>query len=223
MTSTPLVLSDAAKGRSFLVVVGRLDGTSLLPEGLFFQPIRGGIDDIGFCHGRDQNLSDRPPRPEKVPYDSWCRERFFLIQPAEHSSSLGSVDVKETLVYDDRMRGDIDFTGIMVTLSLQQHAYDAYLDHVGLVRQPELLDHESWDGRILLRIPARPFAFPMPRGSAKPWQTRTFVGELQPIVRFTFDEIEIQPLRDNQGRRVTLGEAACDGDPGWQAPLRLRA
>ncbi|WP_315784319.1 hypothetical protein [Bradyrhizobium sp. SZCCHNPS1003] len=224
MTNSPLILPDAAEGRWLLVVVGRLDGTSLPPKGLFCEPVRGYIDDIGFCSGLDRALTQRPPRYDIVPYDHMCSDRSFFFRPDESGSSLGSVEVKEALVYDQYMRGDIDFTGFRVTISLREQAYQAYLSHVGLMRQPELRDRESWDGRLLFRIPSRPFAFPMPRGNSDPWTFgKRVVDPLQVIARFAFDEIEIQLLRDDRGRRVTMGEAACDGDPGWQAPLRLRA
>ncbi len=152
-----------------------------------------------------------------------CSDRFFSFRPDESGSALGSVEVKEALVYDQYMRGDIDFTGFRVTISLREQACQAYLSHVGM-RQPELRDRESRDGRLLFRIPSRPFAFPMPRGNSDPWTFgKRVVDPLQAIARFAFDEIEIQLLRDDRGRRVTMGEAACDRDPGWHAPLRLRA
>jgi hypothetical protein len=210
---------------SFLVVIGRLDGTVLSgQEGLFFDSVRGRVDDIGFCSGLDQALSHRPPRPEMVPYDSWCQDRFFFFQPDDCSSSIGSGEVAEALVYDNRMHGEIDFTGFRVIVSLQKHAYQAYLDYVGMMRQPALSDQDTWDGRILFRIPSRPFAFPMPRGSSSPWEIRKpVVGRLELIKRFAFDEIEIQPLRDEQGRRVRFDEAAREGRSGWQPALSLRA
>ncbi|WP_315775774.1 MULTISPECIES: hypothetical protein [unclassified Bradyrhizobium] len=169
-------------------------------------------------------MTQRPPRHDIVPYDHMCSDRSFFFRPDESGSSLGSVEVKEAPVYDQYMRGDIDFTGFRVTISLREQAYQAYLSHVGLMRQPELRDRESWDGRLLFRIPSRPFAFPMPRRNSDPWTFgKRVVDPLQVIARFAFDEIEIQLLRDDRGRRVTMGEAACDRDPGWQAPLRLRA
>lgn len=223
MTSTPLVLPDDAAQRSFLVVVGGL-GAGVRSEGTFFEPTRGHIEDIGFCVGPDRALTNRPPRPERVPYDHQCSDRFFYLQPDESCHSLGRVEVTERLVYDDYMRGDIDFTGFMVTISLQEHAWRAYEAHVGMMPWPELGDRESWDGRMLYRIPSRPFTFPMPRGSSTPFASeKPVVGELQVIARFDFDEIEIQPLRDAQGRRVSPGDAACGGDSGWQPALRLRA
>jgi hypothetical protein len=211
---------------SSLVVIGRLDAWALSErEGLFFNPIRGHIDDLGFYSGLDQAISHRPPRPESVPYDDWCNDRFFYFQPDDRSRSIGSVEVRETLVYDQRMRGEIDFTGLIVIVSLQTGAYQAYLDYIGEVRVSALLsDQTTWDGRILFRIPSLPFTFPMPRGSSSPWEIRKdVVGRLKLIKRFAFDEIEIQALRDEQGRRVRFDDAAREERSGWQPALSLPA
>lgn len=211
---------------SSLVVIGRVGACVLSArEGLFFNPIRGDIDDLGFCSGLDQALSHRPPRPDSVPYDDGCNDRFFYFQPDDGGSSIGSVEVRETPVYDQRMHAEIDFTGLIVIVSLQKDAYQAYLDYIGEVRVPALSsDQATWDGRILFRIPSRPFAFPMPRGSSSPWEIReNVVGRLQLIKRFAFDEIEIQALRDEQGRRVKFVDAARQQRSGWQPALSLRA
>jgi hypothetical protein len=137
---------------------------------------------------------------------------------------MGMVEIKEALVYDGKMRGDIDFTGLQVIVSLQTNAYQAYLDYIGEVREPGVTDNSSWDGRIVLRIPSRPFAFPMPRGSSEPWHAGERVtGRLKVIARFAFDEIEIQALRDQQGRRVKFDDGAHEERSDWQPALSLRA
>lgn len=209
---------------SFLVFIGRLDATVLSgEEGLFFNPALGGIDDVGFRGGTDHVLSHRPPRPESVPYDSWCRDRFFCVKPDNFVSSTGTVEITETLVYDNRMHGEIDFTGFIVIVSLQVHLFQAYLNYIDRMRAPVRSDEDIWDGRILFRIPSDPFAFPMPRGSSSPWEMRKpIVGPLKLIRRFSFDEIEVQPLRDEQGRRVTLDKTAGEAPPAWQSALSLR-
>jgi hypothetical protein len=210
---------------SFLVWIGRLDGMVLSgQQGLFFNPARGRIDDLGFCSGLDAALSHRAPRPESVPYDGWCQDRYFFLQPDDCSGSTGSVEVAEALVYDNRMHGEIDFTGFSVIVSLQKDAYQAYLDYVGTARLSVLSNQDIWDGRILFRIPAQPFVFPMPRGSSSPWDTKKqVVGRLNSIKQFAFDEIQIQALRDEQGRRVEFDEAASEGHPGMQPALSIRA
>ena len=209
-----------------LVVIGRLDAWVLEDrEGLFFNPIRGRIDDLGFCSGLDQAISHRPPRPESVPYDDWCNDRFFYVQPDDRNRSVGTVEVRETLVYDQRMRAEIDFTGFIVILSLQKDAYQAYLDYIGEVRLPATLsDQNAWDGRILFRVPSYPFEFPMPRGSSDPWEIRKdVVGRLKLIKQFALDEIEIQAVRDEQGRRVKFDDASREERYGWQPALSRRA
>ncbi|SFI90445.1 hypothetical protein [Bradyrhizobium sp. cf659] len=209
---------------SSLIVIGRLDGmVHWNREGLFFNPDRANIKDLGFCDGLDQVISHRSPRPERLPYDLSCADRFLSFEPDDDSSSIGRVDVSEALVYDNQMHAEIDFTGFRVTVSLQRDAYQAYLNYVGDVRKPELGDQDSWQGWILLRIPSQPFEFPMPRGGADPWQiAKPVVGRLNPIKQFVFDEIEIQVLCDEQGRQVTFDDAARQARPGWQPALSLR-
>ena len=207
---------------SSLVVIGRLNRSHLLPqEGFFLDPALGVIDDLGFCDSLDQPLSHRPPRPESVPYDLWCVDRFLSIKADDSSSSIGRVEIGEARVRDERMRSEIDFTGFRVIISLQTRAYQAYQAYIGKLRMPDLGNSVTWDGRVLFRIPARPFAFPTPRGNSNPWDCfqKPSVGRLKSIKRFAFDEIEIQALRDEQGRRVK-----SDSDrSGWGPALSLRS
>jgi hypothetical protein len=218
---------DDQEGRSpmsSLVVIGRL-GSHSREGASFYDPVYGRIDDLGFCSGADQTLSHHPPRPANVPYDLWCNDRFLSFQPDDGSSAIGRVDVGEALVYDNRMRSEIDFTGFKVIVSLQSAAYQAYLDYIGEVRWPATLsDQIAWDGRILFRIPSPPFRFPMPYGNSDPWETRKkVVRRLEVIKQFAFDAIEIQALRDAQGRRVKFEDAARDERSGWQPALSLHA
>jgi hypothetical protein len=209
---------------SSLVVIGRLSGIFHPVQGSVFNPPLGSINDLGFSSGLGQALSHRPPRPERVPYDFQCQDRFFFFKLDDGGSSIGSVEVREALVYDYQMRSEIDFTGFRVTVSLKRDAYQAYLDYIGEVREPTLSDQITWDGGILFRIPSRPFRFPMPRGSSDPWHPgKQIVGRLKVIKRFAFDEIEIQALRDEQGRRVKFDDSAREARSGWQPALSLRA
>jgi hypothetical protein len=122
------------------------------------------------------------------------------------------------------MRGEIDFTGFIVIVSLQENIFQAYLNYVGARRMPVRSDEDIWDGRILFRIPSDPFAFPMPRGNLSPWEIRKpVVGPLKLIRRFSFDEIEVQPLRDEQGRRVKFEGTTGEARAAWQPALSLRA
>jgi hypothetical protein len=91
-----------------------------------------------------------------------------------------------------------------------------------MMRVPALGNQDAWDGRILFRIPSEPFEFPMPRGSSSPWEVKKqIVGRLELIKLFAFDAIEIQALRDEQGGRVRLDEAAREGLSGLQPALPL--
>ncbi len=211
---------------SSLVAIVRLNALPDPIKGeITFNPFHGGIDDLGFGSGSVRALSHRPPRPEKVPYDFQCRDRFFFLGTDDGGNSLGCVQVSEALVYDYQMRSEIDFTGLRLTIALHMTAYEAYLDYIGNGQLPYTSgDQTTWDGRIVLRIPSQPFAFPMPRGSSDPWHVgKRVVDPLKVIKRFALDEIEIQALRDGQGRRVRFDDAAPDECSGWQPALSLRA
>lgn len=209
---------------SSLIVIGRLDGMiQSKQEGLSFNPDQADIKDLGFCDSPDQALSYRPPRPERLPYDLWCTDSFLSIKPEDDSPSIGSVEIGETLVYDNRMHAEIDFTGFRVRLSLRRDTYQAYLQYIGEVPRPEPGDEDCWQGWIVLRIPSEPFEFPAPRGGSDPWQiAKPVVGRLNLIKQFAFDEIEIQALRDGQDHRVTFDDAGRRQRPGWRPALTLR-
>jgi len=216
----------------------------------------GNVCDIGFSGDAVFVLSDRPPRPDPIPYDHWCRDRFFSIRAVDRVTggrhdrssrtllrsivecygSIGAVEIRECRVDDTYMRGNIDFTGIYIELSLQKAAYkalDAYLSpwvdrrDSSEKRDDELFPREGSDGHdsletvVLIRIPSRPFAFPMPRGSTSPYLTNSSVSDLKLIKRFAFDEIEFQVLRDVQGQPMTLEEAVREGRPALRPALSL--
>lgn len=219
---------------SWLVLAGQL-GSSFDDElGSAFRPKYFHVSDMGFSDGAHGAIKDRPPRLDAVPYDTWCSERFVFVIPDDTIRTVGRVEICEGYVYDNRYRGDIDFTGIKITISLRSDAYAAYVEHVGRAKVPELTDYTSWNGGIVFRVPSSRFSFPMPRGSSHPWDNKNVIGKLKPINRFNFDSIEIQLLRDGQDRRVALKEgpdadrtelkpALCIGDvsgsPRWWTRL----
>ena len=208
---------------SSLVMICTLSGRYDKELGSVFVPTAGHIRDLGFCD-LDGTLSHRPPQPDKLPYDGNCQGRFFSLALDDSSESIGSVKVAEDFVYDYMARGDIDFTGFRVTISLRRDAYDAYLNYIGKVKQPGLTDQVNWDGYVYFRMPSEPFVFPMPRGSSSPWQTGgRIVGQLKPIKRFVFDEIEIQVLPGAQRYRANFDDIPREERSGWRPPLSLGA
>jgi len=195
-----------AKGRSYvvLVLIGHLGGAfNDEVGGSVFQPTFGAINDMGFSDEEHGTIKNRPPHPDKVPYDNWCREKLLRVKSDDNIRAIGRAEICESHVYDSYARGDIDFTGIEVALSLRSDAYDAYIKHIGKVKEPELIDNTSWRGEIVFRFPSPQFAFPMPRGSDHPWTNKT-VGKLKPIKRFDYAQMEVQLLRDMQGRRAVV-------------------
>ena len=219
---------------SWLVMVGHLSSAFDDELGSAFRAKYCNVSDMGFSDGAHGAIKDRPPRPDSVPYDTWCSERFAFVQPDDTIRTVGRVEICEGYVYDNRYRADIDFTGIKITISLRSDVYAAYVEYVGRAKVPELMDFISWNGGIVFRIPSSRFSFPMPWGSSKPWDNKNVVGKLKPIKRFNFDSIEIQLLRDGQNRRVALEEgpgadktelkpALCigevSGSPRWWARL----
>jgi len=205
---------------SSLVVISNLGGgAGTCPREPSGDARFGTIDDIGFIEGEDEALSRRPPRPETLPYDGECQDRFLIVERSEGGPSIGSVTIHEALVYDNHMCGDLEFTGFRLSLLLRKDMHQAYLDYVGgLARQKASSD--AWDGRIRFRVPSPPFNFPMPRGSSKPWNTHArAVGRLRPIRQFSFDEIEIEALGRVPGS-VAHGErpALCLHAPRSRLP-----
>lgn len=140
--------------------------------GFAFRPTFCNVSDMGFSDGVHGAITDRPPRPVTVPYDNWCSERLVVVRPDDTVRAVGRSEVHEGYVYDNRYRGDIDFTGIKVTLSLRRDSYDACAKHVGKEKMPKLTDYISWNGGIVFRIPSSRFSFPMPRGSSSPWDNK---------------------------------------------------
>ena len=179
----------------------------------------GNILDIGFSHSPEGALVGRPPRPEATPYDNsgWMQDKFLYVAQRERGSALGTLEVAEALVADTYMRGNIDYTGIRLTIWLRCDAYEAYTDYIG--RFPADLPGRGWDGRIRFSTPARPFSFPMPRGSSKPWDTnRQFTGRLRTIRRFDVDEFEVEAL----GREMACGSPGGNRT-GLEGKLLLRS
>ncbi|HYC68626.1 hypothetical protein [Brevundimonas sp.] len=179
----------------------------------------GDIVDIGFSNAPDDVLFGRPPRPTTTPYDNagTMQDKFLHVARRDSGTSLGTLKVAEVLVRDTYMRGEIDFTGIGVSLFLRPDAYEAYVDYIGgFPAWP--LSVDGWNGRIRCRIPSRPFRFPMPRGSSRPWDTGTRVtGRLRPIRRLDFDELEVQAL----GRGTAGGDHTPGSRTGPQGKLLL--
>lgn len=199
---------------SWLVLAGRLGSEFDEELGSVFKPPFCTISDMGFSDSADGAIADRPPRPDTVPYDSWCSERSMVVRPDENIRALGRAELCEAHVYDNRYRGDIDFTGIKITISLQPDVYAAYAKHLGRAKVPDLADYDSWNGCVVLRVPVSEFTFPVPRGSTHPWDNKNVVGKLRPIRRFNFDAIEIRMLRGGPERQGMLekGDKADDGN-----------
>lgn len=195
---------------SSLVVISRLSCESdPSSTGLIRGHRYGNILDLGFSNDSDGISFGRPPRPEATPYDNagWMQDKFLYIAQSESGAALGALEAAETLVEDTYMRGNIDFTGIKLSIYLRADAYEAYVDYIEKF-PTDFQNVNKWDGRMKIRIPSRPFSFPMPRGSSKPWDTGTRVtGRLRMIRRFDFDEIEVEAL----GRETTGGSPAAGG------------
>ncbi|MCA1439886.1 hypothetical protein I6F07_06530 [Ensifer sp. IC4062] len=179
---------------------------------LVYNPFCGWIEDIGFVDHSRLSIISRPPRLKHVPYDNRCSDRFLYIKPGEQRSSIGQAEVEESLVYDNQMRGEIDFTGLKLLLTLNGDAFEAYREFVGKVRQRELGDFASWDGGVVFIIPTQPFPFPEPRGATDPWAFGSrAVGNLRPIESFAFDTMDVFKLVDMNGRRLSIEQASRAG------------
>lgn len=165
-------------------------------------PIYCRVSDLGFSDAEHQKISIRPPMPDSVPYDIWCTDRTLTICQDSSFETPGFADISEGHVYDNRYRGDIDFTGIQIKLSLREDWYCALVNYIGHAKMPELADKDTWNGEIMFSLPSPNFSFPIPRGSKTPFTSKNVVGELKKIVQFSFDTIEVQAFRDVHGNKV---------------------
>jgi hypothetical protein len=194
---------------SWLVLAGRLSSGFSDELGSAFRPTFCAVSDMGFSDSAHGAITDRPPRPSTVPYDNWCNERSLIVRLDDTVRTVGCADICEGLVYDERYRVDIDFTGVKVTIALRGDAYEDYVRYVGEAKVPDLADNLSWAGGIVFRVPSPRFVFPMPRGSSRPWGNENVVGKLKQVKRFNFDYIEVQQLCAKSSQRVTLETESC--------------
>jgi hypothetical protein len=203
-------------------VAGAEPGASLVAD-----PLHDWVQDLGFSDGDGPTISHRPPRPATLPYDAWCSDRFFRVRQADGARALGTVEVDEAHVYDNRYRGDIDFTGLQLTITLGARAPQAYRRYFGTVACDRFHDADGrrlWTGTFVLRIPARPFDFPTPRGSADPWTTGTrAVGRLRSVARFDIDRMDVFRLHDAGGFAVPFDALASGGWERLPPALHLAA
>lgn len=182
---------------SSLVVTAHLHGTNNMDgRGLVVGHTHGSISEIGFSDSTAGPLFGQPPRPDPLPYAGaqFMMDTFLHVTRAQRAGALGTAKLAEALVEDTYMRGPIDYTGLSLTLLLRDDAYQAYVDYVG--RHPRSpAEDRIWSGGIRFRIPSRPFRFPEPRGSDKPWDSGpSAVGRLRKIRTFAFDELEVEAL-----------------------------
>jgi hypothetical protein len=79
----------------------------------------GAIDELGFGESWLSRFSSEPPRASR--FDLWCTDRFFFAQSGQsQGNSLASVEICEERVYDNKMRGDLDYTGFRLSLTLSR-------------------------------------------------------------------------------------------------------
>jgi hypothetical protein len=156
--------------------------------------IFGTIRDIGFSNSWRQPLSGEPTRTHDFSADGFCIDRFLRVERGDRVNSLARIEVKESLVRDEKLRSDIDYTGFEICVVLRDDAFRLFQDHLVSI---ETDDHWERDyPPLAIRIPVRAFAFPPTRGRADPWETRkNVVGKLRPIKRFNADHIAITMMR----------------------------
>jgi len=152
----------------------------------------GVITDIGFSNSWRHPLTGEPKRTYTFSANAFCFDRFVRVELGECGHSLARVAVKETHVRDERLRGDLDFTGFEVCVGLREEAFRLVQDHLAAVET----DGEREFPRLAIRIPTRPFTFPPTRGCANPWETgKNVVGKLRRIKGLNSDRMTITTMR----------------------------
>jgi hypothetical protein len=190
-----------------LVIVARLSARSGADGG--GAAWRRGYDHVskvGFCADDDGVLFNEAPGIAQTPHGKkgWLQDRFLRVEAGRPGPALGTAVVAEAQVYDILMRGDIDLTGLSISLTLGPDAYQAYREFI----EPRALNNDAgaqgWSGDVEFRMPSPVFAFPPARGSSDPWSTgRAGVGKLRTIKRLRLDALEV----------VALGRHAAGRDP----------
>jgi hypothetical protein len=156
-----------------------------------YTQISGSIhDDIGFANNWLQPLSNVPERTHDFSSALYCIDRFIRFERGDCGNALARIEVKEAHVRDDYVRSDIDYTGFEVCVTLREEAFRLFQDHLTSIEpESETFRHSR---RLAVRIPVRPFIFPLPRGNVDPWNTQqNVVGKLRPIKRFSVDNITV--------------------------------
>jgi hypothetical protein len=171
-----------------------------------FTQIPGSIQDIGFASNWLQPLSNVPARTRDFLPGSFCIDRFITFERGDCRNALARIEVKEKHVRDDYVRSDIDYTGFEVCVTLREDAFRLFQDHLTSI-EPERSETFRDSRRLAVRIPVRPFVFPLPRGNVDPWNTlQNVVGKLRPIKRFRADNIAVTMMS-----REPFTSPAADG------------
>ena len=140
---------------------------------------------------------DRPaPRTEALRTYGGYTERFIKITASDSGRSLGRAEVAEAYVHDFQYRCDIDLTGLKLSLTLSERAFEQYRQFIGSVPTFASSKYDGgWRGDLVISIPSPDFAFPAPRGSDVPYPPHgATVRKLRTIRRFKFDRIDVLKL-----------------------------
>nr|WP_294851777.1 hypothetical protein [uncultured Sphingomonas sp.] len=144
----------------------------------------GPISELGFTEVVSQPLKSIGV-DERHFEGGWVSQRSLALDVAPKLRRLAFVEVREARAYDEYQRGNIDFTGFLISLSLRDDAFRAILE----LLMPWTEDSDN--RRLAFIIPTARFAFPKPRGSDDPWNSRDAVGKLAVIRRFTIDSLDV--------------------------------
>lgn len=189
----------------FLVGIARLDQRYEARGQSIFVPDRGRMSNLCFAKDCNPELFGCAPRPEPSAQGTFYSDKFISLRAGDARGPLGRAEVKEAYVYDNHYRGDIDFTGLKLVLTLRQSAFERYERFIGIAYVPPLLatDITTWHGDLFVRVPAPLFEFPSGRGSIPPYPPAGAregrVGKLRTIKNFRFDTIDIVKIGKRQG------------------------
>jgi hypothetical protein len=157
----------------------------------------GKITDIGFSNGWKYSFSEKPKRTHEFSSHIFCYDRFITIESGDCGRSLVRVTVREALARDEVLRGDLNYTGFEICVNLHENILQKFQEFLLSTETENASDRES--PHFVIRIPARIFKFPQPRGCSNPWDiSHNVVGKLRQIKRFDSDRFDItmmtQPL-----------------------------
>ena len=88
-------------------------------DGIAIRNDAGRISDLGFAGVAGGEILKRPPTTDNPRIDGWIATKYLAMKQESGPGTLGTAELREALAHDDMMRGEIDLTGVQLTIYLR--------------------------------------------------------------------------------------------------------